>query len=199
VVPEDQDWRLQAELAVADHDEALKAVMQDLAGRADGDGDDASVVTHDGATLFAYAATRAGIDAARDAVGSALAAHAVEGAFRISHWDDRIAGWLQVDPPLTTNEQAEADAVVADAEQIETRTVVARAGRLARENVEEAMQASAADLGLECSVVEHHHLLTTQLAFTVTGPRGKVDQFAAGLEAEGLAMIRADARMFDRR
>jgi hypothetical protein len=40
--------------------------------------------------------------------------------------------------------------------------------------------------------VRHHrapHLLTTQVAFTVTGPKRKVDEFAQGLRAEELATM----------
>ena len=33
----------------------------------------------------------------------------------------------------------------------------------------------ARDAGVELSIVEHPHLLTTQIAFTLTGPTAKVD------------------------
>ena len=35
-------------------------------------------------------------------------------------------------------------------------------------------------------------LLTTQVAFTVTGPKRKIDEFAQGLNADELATIRAE-------
>jgi hypothetical protein len=48
----------------------------------------------------------------------------------------------------------------------------------------------AGELGIECKIVEHPHLLTSQVAFTVTGPRRKLDEFCDGLRAEGLATLR---------
>jgi hypothetical protein len=41
-------------------------------------------------------------------------------------------------------------------------------------------------------IVDHPHLLTTQVAFTVTGPKRKIDEFAQGLNADELATIRAE-------
>ncbi len=50
----------------------------------------------------------------------------------------------------------------------------------------------AAKLGVECKIIEHPHLLTTQVAFTVTGPRRKVEEFSQGLGAEERATIRTE-------
>ena len=41
-------------------------------------------------------------------------------------------------------------------------------------------------------MVEHPHLLSTQVALTVTGPRHKVDEFVAGLQVGERATIRAE-------
>ncbi len=41
-------------------------------------------------------------------------------------------------------------------------------------------------------VVEHPHLLSSQAAFTVTGPARKVDEFAAAMSAEERATIRTE-------
>ncbi len=49
----------------------------------------------------------------------------------------------------------------------------------------------AEKLGLKCEVM-HPHLLTAQVAFTVTGPKRKVDEFAEGLRAEELATMRTE-------
>jgi hypothetical protein len=54
------------------------------------------------------------------------------------------------------------------------------------------MREWAQRLGLECEVVEHPHLLTTQVVFTVTGPRRRIDEFVEGLRAEGWATIRTE-------
>jgi hypothetical protein len=45
---------------------------------------------------------------------------------------------------------------------------------------------------LECAIIEHPHLLTTQVAFTVTGPKRKIDEFSRGLTAEEWATIRTE-------
>jgi hypothetical protein len=47
-------------------------------------------------------------------------------------------------------------------------------------------------LGLQCQIVEHPHLLTTQVAFTVTGPKRKIDEFSEGLNAEEVATMRTE-------
>jgi hypothetical protein len=70
--------------------------------------------------------------------------------------------------------------------------MVASAGGMVREEFEQTMLDWAARLGLRCSIVEHPHMLSTQVAFTVTGSRRKIDEFAAGLTAEGRAMIRTE-------
>jgi hypothetical protein len=54
------------------------------------------------------------------------------------------------------------------------------------------MRSYADQLGLQCEVVEHPHLLTTQVAFTVTGPRRRIDEFAAALRGEEVATMRAE-------
>lgn len=188
-----EDWRLKAVLEVAEGSDALDRVITDLHA-AEGAGDVA--VTHNGGTLFAYAASRADLDGARARVEQVLAADGVPGRIVISHWDDRIADWLQVDPPLEGEAQEAVESTLAAAEQVATRTGVVTAGRLSRETVEQAMLDAARDLGLTCEVSEHRHLLTAQLTFTVTGPSGKVDQFMGALHEEGLVTIRTEAGQF---
>ena len=48
---------------------------------------------------------------------------------------------------------------------METQTVVCSAGGTVRASLEEGMREYADRLGLECEVVEHPHLLQTQVAF----------------------------------
>ena len=84
------------------------------------------------------------------------------------------------------------DAADHDAEAIETRTMVASAGKLIRAQLEQSMRDWADRLGVECKIVEHPHLLTTQVGFTVTGPRRRIDEFAQGLAAEERATIRTE-------
>src|SRR5262249_51931452 len=109
-----------------------------------------------------------------------------------SHWDDEHEEWRQVDPPPSDfTREALAREDEADGAP-ETRTLVATAGRLVRSDFEQSMSAWAARLGLDCRIVEHPHLLTTQVAFTVTGPKDRVEEFAAGLRAEGWTYVRTE-------
>lgn len=51
---------------------------------------------------------------------------------------------------------------------------------------------SAVELGIECKILEHPHLLTTQVGFTLAGSKRKVEEFAQGLTAEERATFRTD-------
>ncbi len=193
----DQDWRLQAEL---DHDDARRA-LHDLLGRFRGPAIvkeiEASVphdvvITHDDSSLFAYASDEGTLKAARSAIASALEHDRIRASIRISHWDDESDCWRQTDPPLSAQEQESEKAAERDAEAIETRTLVATSGKLVRAEFEQTMLDAAGKLGLECSIIEHPHLLSSQVAFTVTGPKGKIDEFSRGLQAEGWAFVRTE-------
>lgn len=70
--------------------------------------------------------------------------------------------------------------------------MVAGAGKEIRAEVEQTMREWADKLGLRCEVIDHPRLLTTQVAFTVTGPKGKIDEFTEGLRAEELATMRTE-------
>jgi hypothetical protein len=154
-------------------------------------GDDV-VITHDGELLFAYAPSQPAIDGARKAIESVLGEDQIEAQIIVSIWDHERDRWRQVEPPPSAQQgQVQAAAARAD-EAVETRTLVANAGRLVRADFEAAMSSGAQALGLECSIVEHPHLLTSQIAFTVTGPKRKIDEFASDLRAEGAATVRAD-------
>lgn len=150
------------------------------------------VITHDGKLLFAYAADEATLAAARSAIEEVLRRDGIEASVRLSHWDDDREQWRQTDPPLSAEEQQADDAAERDAEAIETRTLVASSGKMIRAEFEQTMREWADRLGLQCAIVEHPHLLTTQVAFTVTGPKGKLDEFSRGLREEEWATIRAE-------
>jgi hypothetical protein len=192
----DEDWRLEFELDVADRRRSL----HDLLGRVRGpDMDDVQasvphdvVVTHDGRQLFAYAADESTLKQARGAIEQALGHDEVRFSVRVSHWDLQRDSWRQIDPPLTAEQQAEDKAAEHDAEAPEKRTIVASSGKLVREEFEQTMLQWADKVGVQCEIVEHPHLLTTQVAFTVTGPKRSVDQFAKGLAAEGRTQIRTE-------
>jgi hypothetical protein len=193
----DQDWRLQAELDVADARGALHGLIGRLRGpdvvkEVEATVPDDVVITHDGRLLFAYAANEATLSAARRAIEGVLERDGIRATLCISRWDDELDRWQQIDPPASDEERRTQDAADRDADTVETRTMVATSGKLVRAEFEQSMLAWAAKLRLECKIIEHPHLLTTQVGFTVTGPRRKIDEFARGLNAEGWAAVRAE-------
>jgi hypothetical protein len=195
--PDLQDWRLEAELDVPDSGGALHELIGRLRGPDVVKQIEASVqhdvvITHDGKLLFAYAADRGALAAARSAIEEALAGDGIQASIRVSHWDDELEKWRQTDPPLTAQEQQGEAAAVRDANEPETRTLVVSSGKMIRAEFEQSIREWADKLELQCSIVEHPHLLTTQVAFTVIGPKHRIDEFARGLRAEERQTLRAE-------
>ena len=193
-----EDWRLQAELDVEDASGALHGLLGRLRGGPDVVKEVESsvphdvVVTHDGSLLFAYAAEEATIVAARAAIEGVLRRDGITAQLRVSRWDDERDRWQQTDPRPTAAERAADEAAERADDAIETRTLVVSSGKMIRDEFEQSLRDWAAKLDLECEIIEHPHLLTTQLAFTVTGPKRKVDEFSQGLAAEERQTIRAE-------
>jgi hypothetical protein len=194
---EDQDWRLKAELDVEDK----RGMLDRLTGRARGPDVVQEIgtavphevmITHDGKLLFAYAATQASMGTARRAIEAVLRRDGVGAHIFVSHWDEERDEWHQVDPPLSPEQQRAEEVAERDADKVETRTMVATAGRAIRTEVEQTMRSWADRLELECEIIEHPHLLTSQVAFTVTGPKRKIDEFARGLRSTELATMRTE-------
>jgi hypothetical protein len=193
----DQDWRLQAELDVEDSGGALHGLLGRLRGpdvvkEVEATVPHDVVVTHDGRLLFAYAADEATLAAARAGIEGVLRRDGIAASVRVSYWDDERDRWRQTDPPPTAQEQAAEAAAERASDAIETRTLVVSSGKLIRAEFEQSMNDWATRLGLECKIIEHPHMLTTQVAFTVTGPKGAIDEFAQGLAAEEQQTIRAE-------
>jgi hypothetical protein len=193
----DQDWRLQAELEVPDSGGGLNELVgrfrgPDVVKELEASVPHDVVITHDGKLLFAYAAEQAKLTAARTAIEGVLAADGIRANVRVSHWDDDAEKWRQTDPPLTAEQQQVEAAAELDANATETRTLVVSSGKMIRAEFEQSIREWADKLELPCTIVEHRHLLTTQLAFTVTGPKHKIDEFARGLRAEEWATIRTE-------
>jgi hypothetical protein len=151
-----------------------------------------AVITHDSNLLFAYAASEAALQSARSAIEAVLRRDGVKATIAVSHWDEELDEWLQTDPPASAEQRRIERAAERDAETVQTRTMVASSGKQVRSEFEQTMRDWAGKLGLECTVIEHPHLLTTQVAFTVTGPKRKLDEFAQGLRAEELATMRTE-------
>jgi hypothetical protein len=199
--PDDQDWRLKAELdrveGPADRRRSLDGLLNHLRSPAIVREIEAGVprnvvVTHDGKLLLAYAADEATIRAARSAIEGALHHDQLTARIYVSHWDHGLDDWRQIDPPLSGEQEQEQLAALKDAEAIETRTLVVKVGREIRTEFEQSLASWAQKLGVECKIVEHPHLLREQVGFTVTGPKRKIDEFAQGLTAEEWATIRTE-------
>jgi hypothetical protein len=195
---DDKDWRLRASLDASDLHASLHSLVERLRDRNVVSEVKSAVphdvvITHDGTELFAYAADESLLVAARGAIEQVLGDDGIAADVRISHWDDELDDWRQTDPPPSAAEQLSERATERRASQVETRTVVASAGKLIRGEFEQSLRVWATQLGVECQIVEHPHLLTTQVAFTATGPRRKVEEFIAGVKAEENATIRTES------
>jgi hypothetical protein len=196
-VSDDQDWRLKAELDAEDRRSALDHLLGRVRGPDVVEEVSEAVphdvaITHDGKLLFAYAARESALATARRAIEAVLRRDGVRADVTVSHWDERFDEWLQIDPPLAGEAKRTEEAAERDAEKVETRTMVASTGKRIRAEVEQTMRTWADKLNLRCEIIEHPHLLTTQVAFTVTGPRRKIDEFGEGLRAEELATMRTE-------
>ena len=198
----EKNWKLRAELEAVDSRGTLEDMVGFLRSPAaakeakalEADVPKDVVITHDGERLYAYAADEATILATRRAIENATAREGLAvRAIGISHWDAELDDWRQIDPPAATPEQRQAAATAErDATLEESRTLVASAGRLVRAEFEQSLVEWASELGVQCKVFEHPHLIKTQVGFTVTGPKRKLDEFAQGLEAEERAILRTE-------
>jgi hypothetical protein len=185
--PDERDWRLSGDLG------GSAGYLHGLVNRRReahvvGDAQDAVgpdvVVTHDGSRLFAYAASRTAIADARSKLQAALSSDGVETTLYLTTWSDEHDEWIDPDsppPPKPVGAQA-----------VGTRTYVVTLGRWVREEFEQSISSWADQLGVSCEIIEHPHLLSSQVAFTVTGPADKLDEFAAAMNAEERATIRTE-------
>jgi hypothetical protein len=185
----DQDWRLRLDLG-----EPL-----DLGKELEQSGvwlPDDVVLSRDDNTLFVYAMHRESLTSARAAVEQVLLRAGLTGTIRVSHWDERTMRWQQLDPPppeaelRREQEQAEAEETAPGAA---TQTVVCTIGRLIRKPFEQEVVSFAEQEGLRCEVVEHPHLLSSQVVFTVTGEPERVEQFVRYVREDARSTTRIDA------
>src|ERR1700730_15153254 len=198
---EDQDWRLRTDIAdaqglLAGIREAgyLKREMKDQIGPD-------VVLSSDDDTVFAYANTRGAIDAARAALEDHLAQEGRHPTTPTSHGAEARDEWRAVDPPPdpaeVEREHGEELEHAAEAERdarVETRTVAITSGKMVRNWFETTVADEARELGVELAIVEHPHLLSTQIVFTLTGPRGKIDQVIGDMRDRAGAATRLLSR-----
>jgi hypothetical protein len=193
-----QDWRLRVDLADAAglHDRLRDArhferELEPLIGPD-------VVLSYDEDTLFAYADSREAIDEARRSIEHQLASDQQSATVVVSHWDDDLGAfgdWHQVDPPESGAERAHEAAERKEHERdgrLETRTVAVTSGKWVRNWFETTVADEARDAGVELSIVEHPHLLTTQIAFTLTGPTTDVDAVVADLRERAVKVTRLE-------
>jgi hypothetical protein len=190
VDPDERDWRLTGDLSVAGGDQLHGLLARRREAHAADDASEAVgpdvVVTHDGERLFAYAATRMAIEDARAKLGDALARDGLAAELSLTVWSQELDGWVDPDAPPP------AQAAAAQEQAAVTHTYVVTLGRWVREEFEESLGECARRLGVTYEIVEHPHLLSSQAAFTVTGPSRKVEEFAAAMSAEERATIRTE-------
>lgn len=175
---DDQDWRLRVDI---DDPSALHARLRgarhferELDPLIAGD----VVLSHDDDTVFAYAKTSASIEEVRRAVERQLAQDGLSAQVHVAHWDDASETWLAPGeaPParaVAPGEGAVTSEPAAD-DPIVTRTYAETSGKLVRNYFETVVAEEAKSRGVKLSIVEHPHLLTTQLAFNLTGPASAV-------------------------
>jgi hypothetical protein len=199
-VADTQDWRLRVDIADPSR---LHARLRD-ARRVEHDANatipEGVVLDRDDETLFAYANTRAAIDETRRAIERVLADDDVSAGVTLSHWDGATSDWRQIEPSPDAAElarEAEEDrenaAAVQLAGTIVTRTVAETAGKLVRNFFETTVANEARARGVKLSIVEHPHLLTTQIAFTLTGPSEAVDEVIVDLQARAQGITRIES------
>jgi hypothetical protein len=147
-----------------------------------------TVLTHRRDRLFVYGPTQADVERARSAVEQALRAESRVAELSISRWDEDVADWRQVEPPLAGEARELDEARARAATRHVTRTLLfptfGRRERAALTRLaEEAPRA-----GVECTVTERRRRLGVDLRFTVAGPASKVDAFIARMESAHKAM-----------
>jgi hypothetical protein len=194
-----QDWRLRADIADARGLTArlrearhFERELEPLIGTD-------VVLSADDEKLFAYANTKEAVEETRRALEHQLASEGRCAVICISHWDDDDGEWLQVDPPPGPQElerehkqEEEHDAELAREARVVTRSVAITSGKMARNWFETTVADEARELGVELSIVEHPHLLRTQIVFTLTGPAGKVEEVIADMQDRAGAATRLE-------
>lgn len=166
---------------------------------------DEIVLSYDDDTVFAYAPTRGAIDQAREGVDNQLQRDGLTATCVVSHWDDDLGDdgdWRQVEPEpdagiraLEEEERDEHERREARAARIETRTLAISLGKVVKDYFVSTVADEARETGVELSIVEHPHLLTTQVAFTLTGPSGRIDTIIDDLRAREHSVMRMDLLM----
>lgn len=183
-----EEWRLSVKPDLSASRPVLEAIVGRMRSRdarvaVEAAVPDEIVITHDGKTLFAYAGDFEALAKARRAIETVLQREGMDVTMFVERWDQRLDDWFRIDGRPSDGDRADARTVQGSDETIETRTMVAFAGKPVHAEFENTMREWAEKLGLRCEIVEHPHLLTTQVVFRVEGSRRKIEEFTGGLKA----------------
>jgi len=96
------DWRLRIDMHEEDHVRELAHALEEhpIEVTGSGSGDDRVIVTHDGAEIFCYAATREQAEQAQAAVKKLADEHGWTADFELMHWHPTAELWEDPDKPL---------------------------------------------------------------------------------------------------
>lgn len=105
------DWRLRIDMHDEDHVQDLTRALAEHPEGPSGSGsaDDRVIVTHDGAEIFAYAATREQAEHTRDTVRKLTGDHGWQADFELTHWHPTAEEWEDPDKPLPENDAQVAE------------------------------------------------------------------------------------------
>lgn len=193
----DADWRLQVDLGSGRTDGDLDGLCERVRSALG----EEIVLTHQASSVFAYATGVALLAVAREAIESDLRGARATADYKVSHWDRDRMLWLQTDPPLAIDDRLRAEGLDPSSQPartdslgrlMATQTVVCVVGKLIRSSFEQQMLALARSKELECEIVEHPHLLSVHVGFTVTGTRQDVAAFSRHLNRSARSTIRVD-------
>ena len=194
---DDQDWRLRVDI------DDPSALHERLRGARHFERElepliaDDVVLSHDDDTVFAYANTSASIEEVRRVVQRQLAEDGLTAEARVAHWDDGSATWLAPGdaPPnqATSPREGAASPEPPVDDPIVTRTYAETSGKLVRHYFENVVAGEAESRGVKLSIVEHPHLLTTQLAFNLTGPSSAVKAVIDAIQTDAGTVTRFES------
>lgn len=187
---DDPDWRLEVAF-----DDPLALPLMQRRIREAGELDQETFTQADGvAALFAYAATREGLERLRAKAGTLLGEEAAAVRMCVSRWDREVDSWRQVDPPLDGKARELDEALARGAARVETRTLPCTVGRFEREIFESLLAECARALGISCAcAVTRRGILRHRLAITVKGPTAKLDDFASYMRDQARRSRHVDA------
>ncbi|HST54989.1 MAG TPA: hypothetical protein VLJ42_03715 [Solirubrobacteraceae bacterium] len=217
----DENWRLRADIHGLDGrehrdrhehlDRLIKRLREDSSGLAGGLRDQV-LMTHDGNTLFGYAFTLTELRSILSAIEAQLASDGRAATITLAHWDAAESKWQQLDAsglPIQGGEaecegegereragvdgesQSGSDGDVSASTAAE-RTFVVVVGRLERNAFEWDIVNYITAHDLSYRMVEHRHLLSTQVAFHVSGPAEKLDELDRYIKREARRTFRVD-------